>query len=479
MSRDLLHDRRDRGGALSDDVVHIPETDGESLVEEEAPGRRFELVGFLGQRRVAMADSPEGELEAIRAAAQPDLGVKGDASVLPGLFHVVQVTEDAAFALRPVNHERQVVDTEHHVLTRHRDRAAGRRRKDVVGRQHEHAGLGLSFGRQRQMHGHLVAVEVSVERGADKRVDLDRLALDENRLEGLDPEAVQGGRPVQEDRVLLDDLVEHVPDLNPPALDHPLGGLYVLGDLGVDEPLHHERLEELERHQLGQAALMELERGTDDDDRAARVVDSLAQEVLAEAALLSFQHVGQALERPVAGTRHRAATPPVVEEGVHCLLEHPLLVVDDDLGRTEVEQTLQAVVPVDDAPVEVVEVRSREASAVQLNHRPQVRRDHRHGIEDHRPGVVDPPAGLIAAVERGDDLQALDGLLLALGRQRPPAVCGLDVLAELELFLVKVEAVDQPGDRLGSHPALEVIAVPAVELPPQELVLDDLAPVKT
>ena len=36
--------------------------------------------------------------------------------------------------------------------------------------------------------------------------------------------------------------------------------------------------------------------------------------------------------------------------------KHSLLVVDDDLGRAEVEQPLQPVVPVDDAAVEVVEV---------------------------------------------------------------------------------------------------------------------------
>ena len=37
--------------------------------------------------------------------------------------------------------------------------------------------------------------------------------------------------------------------------------------------------------------------------------------------------------------------------GVDRLLEHPLLVVHDDLGRPEVEQSLQAVVAVDDAAV--------------------------------------------------------------------------------------------------------------------------------
>ena len=55
------------------------------------------------------------------------------------------------------------------------------------------AGLGLRLGRQRQVDGHLVAVEVGVERGADQGVDLDGLALDQLGLEGLDAEAVRVG----------------------------------------------------------------------------------------------------------------------------------------------------------------------------------------------------------------------------------------------------------------------------------------------
>ena len=51
---------------------------------------------------------------------------------------------------------------------------------------------------------------------------------------------------------------EHVPDLGPAPLDHPLGRLDVLGQLGVDQALHDERLEQLEGHQLGQAALVQL-----------------------------------------------------------------------------------------------------------------------------------------------------------------------------------------------------------------------------
>jgi hypothetical protein len=48
--------------------------------------------------------------------------------------------------------------------------------KDVVGRHHEHARFHLRLERQRHVHGHLVAVEVGVERRADERVQLDRLA---------------------------------------------------------------------------------------------------------------------------------------------------------------------------------------------------------------------------------------------------------------------------------------------------------------
>jgi hypothetical protein len=45
------------------------------------------------------------------------------------------------------------------------------------------------------VHGHLVAVEVGVERRADERMDLDGLALDEDGLEGLDAEPVQRRAP--------------------------------------------------------------------------------------------------------------------------------------------------------------------------------------------------------------------------------------------------------------------------------------------
>ncbi len=90
----------------------------------------------------------------------------------------------------------QIVEAEHDVLARHDDRGAVGRMQDVVGRHHEHAGLELAFQRQRHVHGHLVAVKIGVEGRADQRMELDRLAFDQDRLEGLNAEAMQSRRAV-------------------------------------------------------------------------------------------------------------------------------------------------------------------------------------------------------------------------------------------------------------------------------------------
>ncbi|CQA09590.1 Uncharacterised protein [Mycobacteroides abscessus] len=236
------------------------------------------------------------------------------------------------------------------------------------------------------MHGHLVTVEVGVERLTHERVQLNCLAFHQLRLEGLDTQAVQGWCTVQQHRVLGDDLFEDVPHLGTLTLHHPLGALDVLRVVQVDQTLHHERLEQLESHQLGQTTLVQLELRTDHDDRTARVVDALTEQVLTEPALLALEQIGQRLERAVARPCNRPAPAPIVEQRVHGLLQHPLLVVDDDLGRTQIDQSLEAVVAVDHAAVQVVQVGGREAATVELNHRAQFRWDHRHRVQHHATG---------------------------------------------------------------------------------------------
>src|SRR4029077_14877383 len=199
-----------------------------------------------------------------------------------------------------------------------------------------------------------------------------------------------------------------VPDLGPDALDDALRALDVVGEALLDQLAHDERLEQLERHLLGQAALVELELRPNDDDRAARVVDALAEQVLAEPALLALQHVGQRLEAMVAGPGDRPAAAAVVDERVARLLEHPLLVADDDLRGSQLEQSLEPVVAVDDAAVEVVQVGRGEAAAIELDHRPEVRRDDRQDGQDKSgPARAGGGGGL-------DEAEPLDGLLAPL-----------------------------------------------------------------
>ena len=386
-------------------------------------------------------------------------------AVVEGENCVVEVGKDAALALGAVLGRGEEVRTEDHVLRRHGDNLAGGGLAQVVGREHEDARLGLRLRGERHVNRHLVAIEVGVEGGAHQRVQVDGLALNEDRLEGLDGEAVQRRSAVEEHQAILDDLVEHIPNGGHAAIDGALGTLDVLNLAQLDQATHHEGLEELERHGRGQAALVQLEVRVDDDDRTAGVVDALAQQVLAEAALLALEGLGKRLQRTSATAGDGTATAAVVEECVNRLLEHALLVVDDDRGRIEVKQALESVVTVDHATVEVVQVRRGKAAAVELHHGAQVGRDHGDDVQDHVGRVV-------ATLEEGvDDLQALDGLLALLLLR----VIGGDDGAKLGGLLLEVNATEQLAHGLGAHAALEVDAVVALELGEERLVGDELA----
>ena len=214
------------------------------------------------------------------------------------------------------------------------------------------------------MHGHLVTVEVGVEGRTNERMKLDGFAFNENRLESLNAQAVKGRSTVQQNRMFLNDFFKDIPHLGTTTFDHALGRLDVLRKFLIDQTLHDEWLEKFERHQLRQTTLMQLEGRTDDDDRAARVVDTLPEKVLTEASLLTLEHVGERLERTVARTRYGAATTAVVEQCVDRFLQHTLFVVDDDLRCTEIEKSLEAVVSVYYAAIEIVEVRRRKTATV-------------------------------------------------------------------------------------------------------------------
>src|SRR4029453_11956407 len=221
---------------------------------------------------------------------------------------------------------------------------------------------------------------------------------------------------------------------------------------------HHERLEELQGHLLGQTTLVQLQLRANDDDRTAGGVNTLAEEGLAETTLLALEHVAQGLQGTVARTRNGAATTTVVEEAVNSFLKHALFVVDDDLRSTEVKQSLESVVAVDHTTVEVVEVRGREAATVQLDHRAQFRRDHRDGVQNHAERAV------VGGQECVDNLQALQGTRLAL------ALAVLDGVAQGLGLSLHVKGLKTLLDRLGTHGAFEVHAVAVTQFAVQALV---------
>ncbi len=298
------------------------------------------------------------------------------------------------------------------------------------------------------MNGHLVTVEVGVERRADERVQLDCLAFDQHRLERLDTETVQRRRTVQHHRVLADHLFEDVPHHRRLVLDLLLRSLD-----GRSYPHHFqlvedERLEQLERHQLRQAALVQLQRRADHDDRTARVVDALAQQVLTETTALALDHVSERLQRTLVRARHRLAATTVVEQRVDGFLQHPLFVADDDFRRLQLEQTLQPVVTVDHAAIQVVQVRRRETAAIERHERTQFRRQHRQHFEDH-------PLGLDArTLECLEDLQALRVLLDLRFRARV-----LQLGAQRLDLLVDVDRAQQFTHAFRAHFGTEFVAV--------------------
>src|SRR5207302_3734830 len=128
----------------------------------------------------------------------------------------------------------------------------------------------------------------------------------------------------------------------------------------------------------------------------AGIVHALAEKVLAETTLLALERVGQRFERAIVGSAQNAATAAVVEEGVNSFLEHALFVADDDVRRAKFHELLQAVVAVDDAAIEVVQIGSGEAAAVERNERTQFGGKHGNDIENHPFGLV---AGLAESFE--------------------------------------------------------------------------------
>ena len=115
--------------------------------------------------------------------------------------------------------------------------------------------------------------------------------------------------------------------------------------------LHNEGFEQFDGHLLRKTALINLQLRTYDDNGTSGIVNTLTQQVLTETSLLTFQHIGKGFQCTVSRTGDRSAAASVVDEGIDCLLQHTLLVADDDIRSAKLKQAGKTVVTVDDSSV--------------------------------------------------------------------------------------------------------------------------------
>ena len=159
-------------------------------------------------------------------------------------------------------------------------------------------------------------------------------------------------------------------------------------------------------------------------------------------------HVAQRFERAIAGAGDGATVATVVEQGVDRFLEHALLVTDDDVGRLQLQQVLQAVVPVDDPAIKIVQIRGGEPAAFQRNERTQIGRDHRENVEHHPVG---PGVRVLEALHQLDALGQFLANLFALG------VTHGDI--ELLVELVQIDLGQEFFHRVRAHAGDKILAV--------------------
>ena len=278
-------------------------------------------------------------------------------------------------------------------------------------------------------------------------MQLQGTALDQYRLKSLNAEPVQRRGAVQQNRVLLDYIVQGVPDNVFLPVHHLLCTFNIVGRMILHKLLHYEGPEKLDGHFLRHAALVDLHLRSDNNNGTAGIVHALSKQVLAEASLFSLEHIRNGFQGTGIRTGHRPAASSVVNERIHGFLQHALFVADNDIRRVELHQTLQAVVPVDDAPVQIVQVGCREAAAVELHHRTKFRRNHGKHRNNHPFGTVS------GSPERLYNLQALENLGLFL------AVCLLQFILQLQRQLVAVNFAQQRLNGFRTHAGLEVVLI--------------------
>ena len=306
-------------------AIHITQVLRNGLVEDQPSHRSIDEFGHLLAAQLFGHPHPDG-------------GMESNHAFLIGHQRLVHIPEYLAFSRLAILHQGQVVGTEHHVLGRHGNGTSIGGLEQVVGGQHEEAGLCLCLCGQGNVNSHLVAVKVGVVGGTHQRMELQSAALDQHRLKCLDSQSVQGRRTVEKHWMIFDNGFQRVPNRAFGPLYHLPGALDVTSGASFHQTFHDKGLEELQRHLFGQTTLIHLQLRADDDNRTSGIVNTFAQQVLAETSLFTLEHIAEGFQRPVVGAGHRTSPAAVVDQRVHRFLKHPLLVADDDIRSAQLQK---------------------------------------------------------------------------------------------------------------------------------------------
>ena len=250
----------------------------------------------------------------------------------------VNAAEAHAFAFGSFFHHGDVVRAQNHILGRYGNRFAVFRCQNVVNGKHQNSCFCLCFRGKRQMHCHLVTVEVGVECCTYQRMQLDCTAFGKDRLECLNTESVQRRCTVKEYRMFFNYFFQNVPNNIVGAFYHAFG-VFDIGSLSaLNKAFHYKRFKQFQCHFLRQAALVHFKFRAYNDNGTAGVVNTFTQKVLTETALFAFQHIGKGFQRAVARACYRTTAAAVVDKGVNCFLQHAFFVAYDNIRRIKFKQ---------------------------------------------------------------------------------------------------------------------------------------------
>ena len=207
-------------------------------------------------------------------------------------------------------------------------------------------------------------------------------------MESLDREFVECRRTVEKHRILIDNLLEALPDHIVTIFDHFFGLLKSRRIAFFFQFGHEVWFEKLQCHQFRQTTLIHAKIRTYNDDGTSRKVDTFPKEVLAKTSLFPFDDLTQRLQRSFIGTLDGIATAAVIDESIHGFLEHTLFVAHDNIGRIQIHEAFETLVAVYDAAIKVVHVTNGKFPSIECHEWTEIRWQYRNDCKHHPFGSI-------------------------------------------------------------------------------------------